>query len=54
MSIAEGKQKAEDREALLAQTRAEIARLRAQQTLIAIQLKGLEEFAASSQDQEDE
>jgi hypothetical protein len=49
---AAGKQKAEDREVLQAHTRAQIARVRAEQTVLALRLEGLERLAASFEDEE--
>jgi len=48
--VATGKQKADDREVLKAHTRAKIARVRAEQTTLTIELEGLERLAASFRD----
>jgi len=50
--IAAGKQKEKDREVLEAETRAEMARVRAQQILLADHLKVLERRVASFYDEE--
>ena len=50
--IAEGKQKAKDREVLEAETREELARVRAQHILLADRLKVLERRVASFNDED--